>query len=271
MSHLTIAVSTVFELSEKLNEKINCYLSRLDENISFLVIVQRSSKEYTLHENPRLKVIFTKQSGLSKSRNMALRNCSSSYVWFQDDDIDLNPPVVNNMSYELCSRNIDLMFLKIESKELRGTPFKPYDFHQRPSIFNSFKISSIEIVIRCSFQQEHNIWFDENLGLGTNLPSCEENLFSYQLIRSSGGYNDRIGIYDGFVASHTTLTDQRNIDIENRVRARGYLIASLSIIHGLMLFVRWSTRHEASGIMCRLRRARLLIAGVVIKYFKKAS
>ena len=128
---------------------------------------------------------------------------------------------VNKLCDYLAGSEKNMVFLKIESSESQGVSFKNYNFHRFTSHLRSLKISSIEIMVKPSFVRANDIHFDENLGLGSKFPSCEENLFVYQALKTGDSKSE---FYDVPVARHTLNLQSRDIDFHGRYAAQGYLV-----------------------------------------------
>lgn len=257
---LCIAISTVGELSKHLQRKLELYTETLNKNICFLVIAQKLRQDRTWYVKSRIKVVESKQVGLSKSRNQAIDETDSEWVWFQDDDIDINLENVNLLYERLIEQNPDYGLLRIGSLESRSKPFKNYSFLTWSTPLKAVKASSIELLFKVEIIKGYKLSFHPRLGLGTSLPSCEENLFLYQfLIKTRGRVRELL--YYGFTAYHTNLPENRLVDFNKRALARGFFLSKLKIWHSLPLFIYWCLRTEAKGVSSRPARIKMLLAG----------
>lgn len=249
------------ELSSQLKAKLDVYIRELNHRITFLVVVQGSSREAYHCINDRLSIVYTRDLGLSKSRNRALTTVNTDdWIWFQDDDLVLCSHEVNKLYEEIISNDPDLVYLKIGSLEDRNKLFKNYSFHSWKTTLKALKLSSIEIIVKAELAIMNEIHFDINLGLGTTLPSCEENLFVYQILNIKGPTISEFS-YPRVVAFHTLIFGNRLIDSEARARARGYMLSRLSYWHQFIVFAYWSVRSEPKGVVSRPKRLKLFIDG----------
>lgn len=227
MKVLTIAVSTL-NVSASLLNKLAKYKELLDPRIEILVVSQ-GEEQTTKSEVHGIKVIKSDSIGLSKSRNIAIDMARTPWIWFQDDDfnpsIEKLPPLIDHLQ----NVKSNAVLVKVGAQENKGKYFKDYSRLSRLNILNVFKVSSIEIVAQTSFIREMNVRFNEKLGLGTDMPSCEENLFIYQLLRKSHGSNP-IDYYHEILCFHTTIIESRNIDHQKRFVARGYLLGHVNVL-----------------------------------------
>ncbi len=253
MNKLTIAISTVkvSENSELIN-KVKCYEELLGSDVFFLIISQKETCDKVENISDKISICYSQESGLSKSRNLAIDKCNTDWVWFQDDDIELDLLGTKNLVANL-KNELDFCFGRVGSLEQRDEFYKNYNFQMSDSILNALKISSIEIVAKVSFLRRYNVKFNENLGLGTALPSCEENLFLLNAFKLTPNYT----FLKDVCCYHTTLEDSRDIDHLGRFKARGYLLRHLPIYYSLPLLLRWSFRK--AGKISRYKRAKLMI------------
>lgn len=129
----------------------------------------------TLGQNCHVKFISTKERGLSRSRNMAMRNAIGDICILSDDDEELVD------GYETVIRNAykthpeaDLITFAFErnDKQFSDTPRK----HTFKSLL---KTSSVEITFLLNSIFEENILFDEKMGSGTGNGAGEENMFMF--------------------------------------------------------------------------------------------
>ncbi|MGR5452163.1 glycosyltransferase [Vibrio sp. PNB22_3_1] len=256
---LTIGVSTVSNSLVRVLEYIDFNIDKVGENVRFLVCSQRDSLDQTEDLHPRVKLIRTKESGLSRSRNAILRDCSTKWLWVQDDDIELDFEHLERLVEELKSSHGDLCFVKVRSLEKPKEFYKSYDFHKKHTRLNALKISSIEIVVNAEFCRNNQVWFDENLGLGTKLPCGEENKFILELFSCS----PCISYLDVSPCFHTTILERRNIDQNSRFRARGYLLSFMPLYFVVPLLIRWTFR------LCPQIKWHKKMSLMVAGYFRK--
>lgn len=249
---LTIGISTLQANLPDLLNKLKLYDKIIDKHIKFLVCAQ-GKEHFTQDIDHRVKVIHSTTIGLSKSRNILLENAASKFLWIQDDDIDLNVDFCNSFCENYGSQECDIFIGKIHSTESHDD-YKDYSFFMTHQKLNALKISSIEIIVHVDFCKVNGLKFDPLLGLGTNLPCCEENLFLWQLF----SLDAKVKYISEYICKHTTLIDSRNIDFEKRFVAKGFLLSKLPIYYSLPLFFRWAIRPSS---VVFLSRVKLLVKG----------
>lgn len=150
-----------------------------------LVIVNQTKKGKELKSNlENIIVVNSYEIGLSKSRNLALKNSRTTYGVIADDDV----------VYESDCMVVFLNAIQ-QKPELALYAFKSCDFNNRDRknypnpIFNfslplkKFKPSSIEIMLNIDLVKNKNLKFDENFGLGAYYPVGEEEVFLIDLLK----------------------------------------------------------------------------------------
>lgn len=117
--------------------------------------------------------ISTKERGLSRSRNMAIKNAIGDICLICDDDEELADCYedIINEAYSI-QPNADLISFSFvrDDKIFSSVATK----HNMRSLL---KTSSVEISFKRDVITKNNIWFDEKMGSGTGNGSGEENMF----------------------------------------------------------------------------------------------
>lgn len=258
---ITIAIATMsFNLKNTI-EKVSYLLSK-SNGYCFLIISQGEECDFIEIKNNRFTIIKSITIGLSKSRNIAINHIQSGWVWFQDDDIQLNLENIDVIYSSILERSADINFIKIGSLEENNALYKNYSHYKKHSTFNFLKISSIEIIVNAEFVKNNKIKFDENLGLGTQLPCCEENKFILDCFNHSTNifYVDRVACY------HTTILSSRNIDYVKSMKAKGYLLSFVPYWLAITLFIRWGFRFSKISKLSLFKCVGLLLQGYFIRW-----
>jgi glycosyltransferase involved in cell wall biosynthesis len=135
-------------------------------------------------KNKFVRVINTPEKGLSKSRNMLLRNAQGDICQLCDDDIEFrddHKDIVLQAYNELPEADI-ICFRFSEKRDIETrTYFKKIT---KINLINLSKVSSVEITFRRKSILKADLYFDTLLGLGSLFPSGEENAFLADAIRS---------------------------------------------------------------------------------------
>ncbi|MGI2072223.1 glycosyltransferase [Shewanella baltica] len=235
MRKLTIAISTVKAQRNAVIKKINALNDVTKKTVSFLVISQLED-EYENTFIDGIKIIKLTSKGLSKSRNVAIKETFTEWVWFQDDDFSINEIQLSSFLESSLTNNIDIALIRIGSLENCEKYYKNYVGYSKFTRLLSLKVSSIEIIAKVNFIKENTIAFDERLGLGTELPCCEENKF--MLDSFDKGAN--IHFFSQTLCYHTTLPENRNVDYVKNLQAKGYFLKNFSIPIALILIFKWT-------------------------------
>lgn len=155
----------VFEMLEIMNVHCDC-----------LIINQCDKDDYyeESRNSQKIRIIFTKERGLTKSRNMALKNGKSDILAIADDDLfyyDGFEQIILN--YYTNNPNIDIGLFNIDDY------YK--NFSSRSHICNFFELSGY-ISMQCTFKlqkiKKKDLQFNEFFGTGSGyFNSGEENIF----------------------------------------------------------------------------------------------
>lgn len=147
------------------------------------LIINQSDKEcFSEFLLPRgtIRMFSTLERGLSKSRNMAIRNSSADICLICDDDeiLDDNYEINILRSFTKIS-NADVIVFKINLPEERSFPEKG----KRMNYIDAIRTTSSQIAFRRKSIMDNNIFFDENMGSGTGHGGGEENKFLFDCLK----------------------------------------------------------------------------------------
>ena len=254
---LTIAVATVAENRQRLVKNILDQERLTPSEIKFTIISQKEEANKTYKIKNNITLITCTDKGLSKSRNKAITTCDTDWIWFQDDDIELKNNALTDLLTFLRLFKGNLVIGRVASHDSASGLFKNYKKFRVPKHLLSLKISSIEIIAKTSFIRSNELYFDENIGLGTAMPSGEENLFLHQALTASNAYFTH---YKETICYHTVDCSNRNIDFQSRYIARGYLCRRIGFPLGYFLMLWWALRNKNGSLSIR-DRASLLKQG----------
>lgn len=131
-------------------------------------------------ENCHARIIYTKERGLSKSRNMAIRYAKGDICLICDDDEvlsntykeDIINAFVQYSNYDIIVFRVNYSKKKYPSKKLKI------------GYIRALKVSSVQIAFKRKKIIEKNICFNEKMGAGTGNGSGEENRFLYDCLNA---------------------------------------------------------------------------------------
>lgn len=171
--------------------------------------------------NIRCKSI--KQKGLSNSRNEAIKNATGDICMICDDDVVLEPDILQTIRKAYNEIQSDVITFKIITPG--GTPYKSYPSGNKliRSGLALMQISSIEITFKRTGILENNIWFNENIGLGTEVNSGEEICFLKDCINRKL----KINFYDKFIVRHPKESSGKNYEDKGNAKASGAIYKKL--------------------------------------------
>lgn len=149
-----------------------------------LLIINQTTKDKILKsEFPNIRVINSFERGLSKSRNLALKNSIGEVALLADDDM-VYLPEFDRLIASAFDRHPAAALIGFQLLGKGGAPFKKYLDREREigSLKNEPSLSSCEIAFKPAIFKQHEIFFNEYFGLGANFPSGEETLLMQEIL-----------------------------------------------------------------------------------------
>ncbi|HFI0140765.1 TPA: glycosyltransferase [Streptococcus suis] len=119
--------------------------------------------------------------GLSKSRNLALKEATSKYIYLTDDDIDISDNFYNHLQEILTKNDYDFYAFIVEGKNRKFKNDKPYSYEINK--LDSIKFSSVQLIFKRKFLIDNSIFFDENFGTGAFYRMGEENILLIDVLK----------------------------------------------------------------------------------------
>lgn len=172
---IQVLVSTINVKDKKVAIELK---NKLNITTDYLMICQ-SDKENT-EEN----IIFSKDKGLSKSRNLAIEKADGDICLFADDDIIYENDYKEKVEYQYIQNpDADVIIFKINDYNLERKT-KGIRRNKRINIFDINRISSNQITFRRDRILEKNIKFDINFGSGSNFFLGEDTIFLRDCIKN---------------------------------------------------------------------------------------
>lgn len=159
------SVEEVMELVNRTNIKGAC------------VVVSQCDREEIV-QHGQVKIIFTKERGLSRSRNMAIRNATGDICLICDDDEVLDDNYMEMIKAEYSFDKSDFICFYIQ-RIAQSCPTKKIKLNFK----NFWRIASVEISFKRESIQANAIIFDERLGSGVSNCGGEENKFLLECLK----------------------------------------------------------------------------------------
>jgi hypothetical protein len=162
---------------------------------SFPVVIVNQAQDHPIPTGAfrnHVRVIESTSRGLSKSRNLALDCIQARFVMLCDDDIQLQPGCLDEVS-KLLQPEVALFFTPLfttEGKPWRANyasesfKFQGMSFQNRRRIQ---AINSMEQILNLDFMNAHGIRFNPAFGVGSGgHPMGEETLLCFSILKSGG-------------------------------------------------------------------------------------
>lgn len=167
-----IAISTMHKNHDEVLEMLK------HENIKCdCIVINQCDEDYSeiIEENgQKIRIFYTTERGLSKSRNMALRNAMADILAIGDDDLfyydDFDKIILN---YYECNSKADVVLFNMDDL------YKTFPSKNRKCTFLELSgYISMEATFRVSAIQKRFLKFNEFFGTGSGcFNSGEENIF----------------------------------------------------------------------------------------------
>lgn len=189
---------------------------------SILIINQTQENSLLLSGFPSVRVINSFEKGLSKSRNLALKNARGKIVLIADDDVvykkDFDTKIVKaHNQYQ----NKAVISFCVDKPD--GTLFKKYlsNVKMNLSVSELFNVLSIEISINMLIIDGLGVKFDKNFGLGSRFEMGEEAVFLSDLNKK----NQQIAFVPSVIVSHPEVSSTNKFDFKERYYIQGAFLS----------------------------------------------
>jgi GT2 family glycosyltransferase len=185
---------------------------------SILVINQTQENNLLVSEFPSVRVINSFEKGLSRSRNLALKNAIGKIVLIADDDVvykkDFDTAIVQAHNQY---NNKTVISFCIEKPN--GLLFKKYLTKAKLdlSLMELFNVLSIEISLNKLVLDKTGVIFDENFGLGSEFQMGEEAVFLSDIKNK----NQKIAFVPSVIAAHPEISSNEKFDFSQRYYIQG--------------------------------------------------
>lgn len=184
-----------------------------------ILIINQSNSTQLISDFKTVRVINVNEKGLSKSRNLAIKNASKKICLIADDDVVYSSNFENGI-IAAFNQNPDKSIITFNHQ--REGVDKPQNSSQK--IFNHslktiWNVSSIEISFQIKDIKENKIQFDKNFGLGSYFETAEEYLFLRDAIKLSLSAL----FYPFVIVSHPLISSGENQGSDKILFARAAL------------------------------------------------
>lgn len=191
-------------------------------DFSILIINQTEESNLLVSDFPSVRVINSFEKGLSKSRNLALKNAIGKIVLIADDDVvykaDFDKAII-----QAYNQYKDKAVISFCIEKHNGLPFKKYSPNAKMnlSLMELFNVLSIEISLNKSFVDKIGVRFDENFGLGSTFEMGEEAIFLSDIKYKI----NQIAFVPSLIATHPEISSNEKFDFVQRYYIQGAFLA----------------------------------------------
>lgn len=168
-------------------ERTDCsFLENMQMQAPCLVVNQKcpeSESTYSL-PNGNAKILSTSEKGLSRSRNKLLQNATGDICIIGDDDVEYLPNYLQDIEQAYVSLpKADIIVFRFTHEKGKETRAR-YSKIKRLHMWNISKAASVEITFKRESILKAGISFHNEIGLGTEFPTGEENAFLADALRA---------------------------------------------------------------------------------------
>lgn len=163
----------------KNNDEVENLLKKMHISTNYLIINQNMDNAINMkNEN----VITRNEKGLTKSRNLAIKEANGDVILFADDDVIYNEDykqIILNAYNKYKNADIICFYIESRNKKRKIKKMKT----GKIGYLKSLRIVSVEMSCKRKSLLENNLSFDENFGIGTKNNRGEEQIFLYEALK----------------------------------------------------------------------------------------
>jgi len=248
----TMNISSIKELSQG-------YFWLQKHCIPIVLINQCTKVKPTLIvKKNNLLIISEKSIGLSKSRNLAIKNSQKEICHISDDDIRYvkNFDIIIETAYS-NNPKADIIVFQIKTQD--DLKYKNYYPNKKwIGIMGVAKVSSVEITFKRRSILSTKLKFDEKFGLGTDFPSGEEFIFLTDAIKKGL----KILYIPKPIVIHTFESSGKNLNNRKLVEAKGAMFFRVFGIFGYLYLILFSLKKHNQSYFGLLNLMKYMINGI---------
>lgn len=175
------------------------------QNVSIL-IVNQSENQLLSSDYKNIRIINSKEVGLSKSRNLALKNSKGKLLLITDDDVVFKPNFTESILQGFHTLSSDFICFRYE-KNNRLAKNYPTKQQENISWARLLSTTSFEIALKREVLLEKSILFDVHFGINAPFGMGEETIF----LADFKNQNHSIGFFPKTVLTHNHDTTGERI------------------------------------------------------------
>lgn len=174
-------------LISTMNREDFAFLQNLGLQTDVLVVNQNcpvDTKELTLSQSVRARVLSTPEKGLSRSRNRLLENADGDICIVGDDDVEYLEGYLDTIRTAYTNHpDADIIVFRFTHQKGKETRLR-YTHDLRMRMLHISHAASVEITFKRESVISAGLRFNPNIGLGARFPSGEENAFLADALRA---------------------------------------------------------------------------------------
>ncbi|MEL1255299.1 glycosyltransferase [Flavobacterium sp. DGU38] len=199
-------------------------------NFSILIINQTNRDQILLSDYPSVRVINSFEKGLSKSRNLGIKNAIGKIVLIADDDVVF----IENFQEKIIkayNENQNATAICFQTLTKDGHFYSNYPKHQKELNNRKIrKVLSIELTCKLEDLRKHDCVFNELFGLGSKFQDSETFFF----LKSIRHKKLRVIFYPFQIVIHEAFSSSDDAGSDRVIYAR---MAGYYKIHGIFSYL----------------------------------
>lgn len=248
-------------LVSTMNDDISLY-DKMNIQGSAVIINQTSyteEKTVKLNNEGRMKFISVEDRGLSKSRNLAIKNSDADICLFADNSqlfYDNYREIIKSAYTKYPDADIIAFSVKSNNPDRPRTRLK----NGRVSRIMSLKLASEQISFKRHIIDENNLYINENFGTGSDkFNSGEENIFLYNAIKKGC----KVYYVDELIAQKDlTISTWAGLDPEKDLLTKGAMFYQMSSVLYPIFNLQFAIRkHREYSMFTFVERIKKLFRG----------
>lgn len=193
-------------------------------NFLILIVNQTQIGKILNSEYSNIKIINSFEKGLSKSRNLAIKNATGKILLIADDDVIFQEGFTTKIikAYNRFSEATVINFCALKAN---GDLVKKYPNRSKInlSILDILNTSSVEMTLNRVLIEKSEIFFDENFGLGGTFEVGEEAVFLWDLKQKK----QKLVFELELIVKHEGLTSSDKIHLDEKYYIQGALFSRI--------------------------------------------
>ena len=236
-SDLEILISTMNRNS--LDFLIPMFPDRNFYEFNILIVNQTTRNQLLQSEFSNVRIINSFEKGLSKSRNLALKNARGKLLLLADDDVSYLANFDENIA-TVFKQNNQASIICFQTKTFQNRPYSNYAKNKfLMNIKQVFWVLSIEIAIKREDLIGKKIEFNEHFGLGAQFQDSESLFFLRRTIHNGL----KVLFFPEYIAVHDEKSSSDDVKSDRWLYAKGaslykrYQMASYLWLLKIVLFL----------------------------------